>query len=593
MHLHFNYFMGAFHLQKKRYMRKRLLLLVCLPAALSASAQLQVSNVTVVDVEKRMLIPGQSVLINDGRISAIGPHKSGKTTEKITTIDGKGKFLMPGLVDAHVHFFQSGGIYTRPDGLDLRKYVPYAKEIDWTHLQMGDLLRRYLAAGITSVVDLGATYNFLRRREQFREKADAPSIYMTGPLITTWESPVYKGLQDDEPFSEMKTTAEARKFVLDQLPYKPDLIKIWFIVRGPDKDSAARALLPLVRETILTAQEHGLRVAVHATEQLTARLAVEAGASFLVHSIDDSILEKEFIALLKKNKVVLCPTLQVSGNYSKVFGQAYLASIWDKKYAHPVPLGSVNELADIPDTSLVSRFKRAGTLRMLTGRRMDSIRKQNLALLCKAGIPVATGTDAGNIGTQHASSYFAELHEMKEAGMSMWELLQASTVNGARAVGAENEFGTVSIGKQANLILLNNNPLDSIAAWQSIYAIINKGQLIKPDTLLCSSPEVLAQQQLNAYNEHNLEAFLKPYADDVEIYEHPAVLKIKGKAEMREKYRFIETTPGLHCRLLNRIVQNNTVIDQEEILVDGRKPRYGTAIYTITNGRISKVYFIH
>lgn len=573
-------------------MKKLLLLFVCLPLAWTASAQLQIDNVTIVDVEKKKLIPRQTVLINDGRIAAIKPYKPGKPAANITTIDGKGKYLMPGLVDAHVHFFQSGGIYTRPDGLDLRKYVPYAKEIDWTHLQMGDLLRRYLAAGITTVVDLGTTYNFMRRREQFREKTDAPAIYMTGPLITTWESPVYKGLQNDEPFAEMKTEQEAHRFVLDQLPYKPDLIKIWFIVRGPNKDSAARALLPLVRETIRTAHAHQLKVAVHATEQLTARLAVEAGANFLVHSVDDSILDESFIALLKDKQVVLCPTLQVAGNYSKVFGQAYLASMWDKTYAHPVPLGSVNELAAIPDTSLVNRMKKAGTLRMQTGRRMDSICKQNLVMLCKAGVPVATGTDAGNIGTQHASSYFEELHEMKNAGMNMWELLAASTINGARSVGAENEFGTVSTGKQANLLLLTNNPLDSIEAWRSIQVVINKGQLIKPDTLLHPSPEILAQQQLNAYNDHDLEAFLEPYAEDVEIYEHPATLKMKGKKEMKEKYGFIETTPGLHCRLINRIVQNNTVIDQEEILVDGRKPRYGTAIYTITNGKISKVYFI-
>lgn len=564
-----------------------------LPAAIAANAQLQIDNVTIVDVENKKLVPAQTVIINDGIITTIKPYRSGRTGDHPTAINGKGKFLMPGLVDAHVHFFQSGGIYTRPDGLDLRKYMPYAKEIDWTHLQMGDLLRRYLAAGITTVVDLGATYNFMRKRDQFREKTDVPSIYMTGPLITTWESPVYKGLQDDEPFAEMKTVEEARKFVLDQLPYKPDLIKIWFIVRGPDKDSAARALLPMVRETIRTAHEHHLQVAVHATDQLTARLAVEAGASYLVHSVDDSILKEDFIALLKKNNVVLCPTLQVSGNYGKVFGQAYIAGLMDKKYAHPIPLGSIGQLASIPDTVLINRVKNSGTLRMQTVKKTDVIRKQNLAMLCKAGVTIATGTDAGNIGTQHASSYFEELQEMKDAGMSMWELLAASTINGARSVGAGKKFGTVTTGRQANLLLLNHNPLDSFEAWRSVQYVINKGQLISPDTLLYTSPEILAQQQLNAYNDHDLESFLEPYAEDVEIYDHPVTLKMKGKTEMREKYRFIENTPGLHCRLLNRIIQNNIVIDQEEILVTGKKPRYGTAIYTITKGRISKVYFIH
>ena len=62
---------------------------------------------------------------------------------------------MPGLTDAHVHFFQSGGLYTRPDAIDFRKYKPYDKEIDWVHNNMEDFLRRYIQCGITSVIDVG------------------------------------------------------------------------------------------------------------------------------------------------------------------------------------------------------------------------------------------------------------------------------------------------------------------------------------------------------------------------------------------------------------------------------------------------------
>lgn len=73
------------------------------------------------------------------------------------------------MTDAHVHFFQSGGLYTRPDALDLRKYVPYNKEIETGHQNMEALLKRYLMAGITSVVDVGATYNFLKLRDSLSE----------------------------------------------------------------------------------------------------------------------------------------------------------------------------------------------------------------------------------------------------------------------------------------------------------------------------------------------------------------------------------------------------------------------------------------
>jgi hypothetical protein len=96
---------------------------------------------------------------------------------------------------------------------------------------------------------------------------------------------------------------------------------------------------------------------------------------------------------------------------------------------------------------------------------------------------------------------------------------------------------------------------------------------------------------LLAYNAHNLEAFLAPYADDVEVYDFPSKLRIKGKEQMRKQYAFLNTTPKLYCRLLNRIVQGNMVIDHEEVWGFGEKPFYGVAVYEIKEGKISKVYF--
>ena len=72
-----------------------------------------------------------------------------------------------------------------------------------------------------------------------------------------------------------------------------------------------------------------------------------------------------------------------------------------------------------------------------------------------AGVSVATATDAGNIGTQHVSSYFNELTAMRECGLDMWQLLQSSTINGARAVGKETAFGSIAKGKRADMLLLS------------------------------------------------------------------------------------------------------------------------------------------
>jgi hypothetical protein len=205
---------------------------------------------------------------------------------------------------------------------------------------------------------------------------------------------------------------------------------------------------------------------------------------------------------------------------------------------------------------------------------------------------IATGTDAGNIGTQHVSSYYDELRAMQQSGMDMWQLLQASTINGAKAVGKEAEFGSIKKGKRGDLILLTKNPLDSLSAWQSLDWVVQRGVAIRPDSFHKSSPVELADEQLLAYNAHNLEAFLKPYADDVEIYDlTTGKLQVKGKEQMRKRYSFLNNIAVLHCKLLNRIVQGNIVIDHEEIWRDKGQRVYGVAIYETEGNKIKKVWF--
>jgi imidazolonepropionase-like amidohydrolase len=557
-----------------------------------ATSQVLIKNTNVLDVEKKKILTGYSVVVQEGRIISVDKDKQFKLAPGTTVIDGTGKYLIPGLTDAHVHFFQSGGLYARPDAIDLRKYRPYADEIKWVHDHMEDFLRRYTRAGITSVIDVGATLNFLSQKDSFSNKNYSPLISMTGPLLTTWVPEQFKNLGKDAPFVEMTTEEDTRKAVRDQLPYKTDFIKIWYIVLDNDKEKGARKNLPLVQAAVDEAHKNNLRVAVHATERITAQLAVEAGADFLVHSVDDEIINNDFVQLLKKKNTVLCPTLVVAGNYGKVFGDTYHFTTDELNLSHPVTAGSIIDYP-WPDTATGKFYINAMANPLNIKREMhtDSIMAVNLKKLLDAGVIIAAGTDAGNTGTQHVGSYFPELKAMQGAGMTNWQLLEAATINGAKAVNKQNEWGSIAKGKEANMVLLNANPLDSLANWRTIEYVINKGTIWKPDSLLVNTPEMLAQQQLNAYNAHDLEAFLAPYADDVELYELPGKLISKGKELMRKDYTFIEKVPKLYCKILNRIIQANMVIDQEEVWGFGDKPFYGIAIYVIENGRISKVYF--
>jgi imidazolonepropionase-like amidohydrolase len=573
-------------------MRQLLLLFVTAFLVKQASPQIYITNVSILDVEKQQVTPGQTVVITGNTITAIASSAKITAAAGAVVIDGNGKFLMPGMTDAHVHFFQSGGLYTRPDAIDLRKYMPYEKEITWVHRNMEDLLRRYLQNGITTVIDLGATLNFLRQRDSFKNKIYAPDIYMTGPLITTWEPPEFKQLGNNEPFYEVATAEAARAMVKKQLPFKPDFIKIWYIAAiENDVEATARKYLPLVRAIIAEAHKNNLKVAVHATERITAQLAVESGCDYLVHGVDDEIVNDAFLQLLKKKHTILCPTLVVAGNYSKVFAQQTNHSYAELTKSNPVQLGSLYDLKHLPDTDLVKMYKGSGEQEAVLYSKNDTIRMLNLKKMLDAGIPIASGTDAGNIGTLHASSYFEELKAMKRAGMSNWQVITASTINGAKAVGKEKQSGSIVVGKKANMILLNANPVDNLDNLQQIQLLVNKGHVIKPDTLIKETPESLVNRQLNGYNALNLEAFLEPYADDVELYDFPDKLVGKGKQAMRKMYEWLDKLPNLHCEIKSRVIQGNIVTDRERVTGMGDKPIEGTAVYHIENNRIKKVYF--
>src|SRR6185436_9771562 len=167
-------------------MRPLIIFLLSVCFQQSQAQQLLIKNTNVIDVEKKKILTGQTVLVTDGKITAVDKDRTYKLPEGTTIIDGEGKYLVPGFTDAHIHFFQSGGIYARPDAIDLRKYRPYSEEIRWTHDNMEDLLRRYLSMGITSVIDVGATNNFLQQRDSFTNKSWSPLVRITGPLLTTW-----------------------------------------------------------------------------------------------------------------------------------------------------------------------------------------------------------------------------------------------------------------------------------------------------------------------------------------------------------------------------------------------------------------------
>ena len=547
-----------------------------------------ITNVSIVNTKDGVIQPGITVVLNGGRIQQLVKYKAtGKIPDTVQIIDGNGKYLMPGMIDGHIHFFQSGGLYTRPDAVNLGKFYSYEKDQQWIRDNHADIMRRYLAVGITTVVDVGGPLSNYEVRKQNNRSTLMPEAWVTGPLISTFQPPNLD--PKDPPILKVNSEEEARELVRKQLPYKPDFIKIWYIVLP---NQPATSTLPIIKAAIDESHKNGLKVCVHATEYETAKLSVEAGADILVHSVDDKLLDASFLQLMKQKKVTYIPTAIVASKYREVFSQQHRMSTHDLTYANPFPLGTLFDLQHLPE-------KETGFSYMTLRKQVkipsteDSTILKNMKLVADAGINVVAGTDAGNIGTQHASSFYTELLAMKEAGLTNAQILRSATWNAAVAFGKETEIGSVTNGKLANLLLLNNNPFDNLEHVNDIAVVINRGQLIERDTLLKVTAELLVQQQLNAYNARNMEAFLAPYSDSVELYEYPAKLIGKGKAQMREMYTgLFKQVTNLHCELVNRMVLGNTVIDYESVIGFEEKPLKAIAIYTIEGNKISKVHFI-
>lgn len=466
-------------------MKKLLLIALVYVAGLPSPAQTYITHVNVLDVANHQLLLDQTVGITGTLITSVVKANSITIPASAKLINGNGRFLMPGMVDAHIHFFQSGGLYARPDAIDLRSIRPYTAEIDWVHQNMDNILRHYLQKGITAVVDVGSSLHFLQQRDSFKTKNTAPDIYMTGPLITTWEPPAYKNLGNDEPFMLVTSPEAAREMVRRQLPFHPDFIKIWFIVGiETDINATAYKYQPIVKAAIDEAHLHHLRVAVHATESITARLAVASGCDYLVHMVEDSVVADDFIQLLKNKRVVVCPTLTVAGNYSKTFAQQMTFTKKEAASAIAMPLQSLSDLKKMANQEMAERYRMEGLEAMKEDIISDSIRSANLRKMLKAGIPIAAGTDAGNIGTLHGSSFFQELQAMKQAGMNNWQLIRSVTIEGAKAMGMEKDFGAIKVGMKANMLLLRDNPLLEIGNLQQIDLIINKGVVLDPEGLI-------------------------------------------------------------------------------------------------------------
>ena len=437
---------------------------------------------TVINPADGKVLPNATVVIDGDKIERVSIGKQDAATLG-KQIDCTGKFILPGYIDTHIHFFQSGDLFTRPDGTDLNSVRPYKDEVAWVKSHVNDVFDRYLRSGITSVVDVGGPFWNFEVRKTANATAKAPRVAVAGPLISS----VSREKLDlgDPPIVKIDTPDQARAFVRKLAEQKPDLVKIWYIV---DKEHPVESFRPIVRATIEESHAHKIRVAVHATELETARAAVEEGADVLVHSVTDKPIDDAFVKLLKDRHTILCPTLVVFERYGRTFSHQLNLTPEEKAWGNPEVIASL-DVTKIPKDKLPERIKNAlakpdEALDRIT--KTYDIAQPNLKRLEDAGVTIAAGTDAGNIGTIHGPALFREFQLMKEAGLTPMQILQCTTANAAKLFGGDTgaHIGQIAPGYFADLVILNSNPVDDIAHASDIDRVIKNGVVYPVDSLL-------------------------------------------------------------------------------------------------------------
>ncbi len=532
------------------------------------------------------VIEDATVLLEGDRIAAVGPSSEVTVPDGAAVHEMPDKYVMPGLVDGHVHFFQSGGLYTRPDVIDLRAKRPYSEELRRIKKRLPDTFRRYLRSGITSVVDVGGPMWNLDVRARADTAAKAPTVVTAGPLISSVSRPSLD--EGDPPILQITTPEAARKEVREQIMAGVDLIKIWYIVGGDETPADYR---PVVEATIDEAHNAGIRVAVHATELETARAAVEAGADILVHSVSDQPVDDAFVRLLRENDVLYTPTLMVGERYAETFAQQLDFTTAEHHIGQKDVIASLFDLRTLPDSlvpaGLQQRIQQAPTVPS------DTTAMRNLKRLHDAGIEIVAGTDAGNIGTPHGPALFREFELMRTAGLTPREILATATAGGARLMDRD-DLGQLAEGMQADLVVLDGNPMMDLSNVSSIHRVVKEGRIYAPDALVPRRPEAVVQQGANAFNAHDLGGFLDAFASDLQVYAHPDSLVMDGRKALRTQYaETFRTADQLHVRVHHTAPLGNTVVLHETIAgIPGAGPDEQVVLYRVADGAIDRVWIV-
>jgi imidazolonepropionase-like amidohydrolase len=374
------------------------------------------TGLTLIDGTDRAPVRNAVIVVRGGRILSVGPAGTVAVPTGAERIPLDGKTIIPGLINSHGH--------VNDPVRDLRVYAAY---------------------GVTTVFSLGGEQPavFAARDSQNVPTLDRARVYLAGPVLSP------------------RTPDEARAQVAALAARKVDFVKI----RVDDNlGSATKMPAEVYRTVIAEAEQYRMRVAVHLFYLADAKSVLAAGADFIAHSVRDLDVDAELITSLISFGVCLSPTLMREVStfvyestpdfFSDPLFLAHADTQWVTRLRQPARQQAMR------NSAAAQRYKTA-----------LEVASRNVKKLADAGVTVAMGTDTGPMGRFQGYFELMEMELMAKAGLTPHQVLASATRDAARCMRVDEDLGTLEVGKWADFVALDADPLTDISNLRRISSV--------------------------------------------------------------------------------------------------------------------------
>jgi imidazolonepropionase-like amidohydrolase len=434
-------------------------------------AELRIENVQVFDSLKGSVRPEQTVIIRKDKIVWVGPSGDPEippADPRARRIDGRGKTLLPGLIDAHIHTLGDANPF-------------------W-HTSMPNQQRNmdsYLYAGVTSVWDQGG---MIRRNAALREslrsgEMEGPDFYMAAGMFTAVGGYQASILKEMMPWYLSWIFLKDYQLQADTISELEKHLKT-FSLNNPDSMKIAIESMigePVINDTVLNRAvaeglEMHLPVVIHVSTTENAMRAVDAGATALAHTPGDRKLTGEQISQLIEKDVYMMSTIKIGEMLGRMMTPGSVMEFTEmaQRVLDPGIIEAFHQRPDdfeMPEvwTKIANNFPKE-----------EGAGNWNLCRYFEGGGKLVVATDAGAApGWGHGYTLHMELEAVVAAGIPAAAALQGATIAAAQAGKIDHKTGSIEAGKQADLLLLGADPTADIRNTTRIEAVYSRGRLVK------------------------------------------------------------------------------------------------------------------